>query len=200
MPTLITLPSLYGFPAYAIPTLAESDEVRIRTDFIFEKSTGMNRMKILGANGPILLSIPVKKHTKGTPASDIQIDYIQKWQSQHWRSIQSAYGKSPYFEYYKAELEEMYTQTPERLVDFTSVLMKWILSQYHPKIQISVILAQNPETFNPAEPLLLRWKEDIPASGTDFSYHQVFGEKFVTGLGALDHLFCEGTKFWKLQN
>jgi hypothetical protein len=200
MPTLITIPSLYGFPAYAIPTLAESDEVRIRTDFIFEKSTGMNRMKILGANGPILLSIPVKKHTKGTPASEIQIDYIQKWQNQHWRSIQSAYGKSPYFEYYKAELENMYARSPERLVDFTSVLMKWILSQYHPLLNISVILAQNPEIFNPQEPLLFPWKEDKYTCGTDFSYHQVFGEEFVAGLGALDYLFCEGTKFWKLQN
>jgi hypothetical protein len=200
MPSVITLPSLYGFPAHAIPTLSRTEDLQIRTNFIFEKSTGMNRMKILGANGPILLSIPVKKHTKGTPASDIQIDYIQKWQNQHWRSIQSAYGKSPYFEYYKAELEDMYARSPERLVDFTSVLMKWILSQYHPRLNISVILAQKPEIFEPSEALLFPWKEDIPASGTDFSYHQVFGEEFVPGLGALDHLFCEGTKFWKLQN
>ena len=200
MPSVLTLPSLYGFPAHAIPSLSQTQELQIRTDFVFEKSTGMNRMKILGANGPILLSIPVKKHTKGTPASEIRIDYIQKWQNQHWRSIQSAYGKSPYFEYYKAELEGMYTLTPEKLVDFTSALMKWILSQYHPKIQISVILAQNPETIEPLEPLLFSWKEDIPASGTVFSYHQVFGEEFVPGLGALDHLFCEGTKFWNLQN
>ena len=78
MPSVITLPSLYGFPAYAIPTLANAGELLIQTDFIFEKSTGMTRMKILGANGPILLSIPVQKHTKGTPASDIRIDYIQK--------------------------------------------------------------------------------------------------------------------------
>lgn len=200
MPSAITIPSLYGFPAHAIPSLAETEEVRIRTDFIFEKSTGFNRMKILGANGPILLSIPVKKHTKGTPASEIRIDYIQKWQSQHWRSIQSGYGKSPYFEYYKAELEEIYTRTPEKLVDFTSVLMIWILTQYHPRINISVILAHQLETFEPTEPLLLSWKEDKPASGKDFSYHQVFGEEFVPGLGALDHLFCEGTKFWNLQN
>jgi hypothetical protein len=200
MPSVITLPSLYGFPAHGIPALAQTDDLRIRTDYLFEKSTGFNRMKILGANGPILLSIPVKKHTKGTAASDIRIDYIQKWQNQHWRSIQSAYGKSPYFEYYKAELEELYAQSPELLVDFTSVLMKWILSQYHPQLNISVILAQNQETFEPSEPLLFPWKEDKHASGTVFSYHQVFGEEFVPGLGALDHLFCEGTKFWNLQN
>jgi len=194
------IPPLYGIEADDILKLSQQDDIVISSGFRFEKPSGFNRLRILGVNGPILLSIPVKKHKAGIPVSEIEIDYLQKWQNQHWRSIQSAYGKSPYFEYFKSDLKKIYGASPERLIEFTGILMKWVLNQYFPEKKITVILAQNQPVFLTTERLLLSWKEDKNRSETRIRYTQVFGQEFVSGMSVLDHLFCEGTKFWNLQN
>jgi hypothetical protein len=195
-----TVPPFYGIETGEVAGLQPHPSILISGNFHLESFRLFNRMKILGANGPVLLTIPVKKSKKGTPVSDIRIDYIQKWQNQHWRSLQSAYGKSPYFQYFRQELEEIFYSSPEFLLEFTGPVLQWILKQYYPNKKISVILAQNQPPFQPDDPLLLSWLEYTKRSGSTIRYTQVFGLDFVPGLSVLDHLFCEGTKFWNLQN
>jgi hypothetical protein len=192
------LPPLYGLKATHLPELLRYSTLHIQGNCPFDASGWFTRMQILGANGKILLSIPVKKHVKGTPLNEIRIDHLQKWQNQHWRSIQSGYGKSPFFNYYKEELEVLFNAAPTLLVEFTGPIMHWILAQYQAKKGKSVILAQDSQTFYDSDPLLLVQEMDKSTSEHLFTYTQVFGENFVPGLGVLDHLFCEGPKFWNL--
>ena len=86
------IPPLYGLSLSDLQILKDQDSVEIDFAFPFNKGNAMNRIRILSASGPLLLSIPVKKTAANTPVSQIQIDHTQKWQNQHWRSITSAYG------------------------------------------------------------------------------------------------------------
>ena len=192
----ISIPPLYGLRASQVADLLKYSTIRIESGFSFEPAGMFTQMNILGANGGILLSIPVKKHPKGTPLFEIHIDLLQKWQNHPWRSLQSAYGKSPYFNYYNSELEALFMNQPGLLIDFTGPLTHWILAQYSAKSKNTVILAPGQDHKIPESPLLLAWKMDKTTEGTPLRYTQVFGENFVPDLGAVDHLFCEGPKFW----
>ena len=38
---------------------------------------------------------------------DVQIDHSQKWKKNHWKSLESAYRSSPYFEYYEDDFKSI---------------------------------------------------------------------------------------------
>ena len=75
-----------------------ADEVLIEVCDHYEKQSYRNRTEIYGANGLLKLVIPLNRQGKRTVVKDVLIDNSQKWQNEHWRSIQSAYRSSPYFE------------------------------------------------------------------------------------------------------
>src|SRR5262245_53713708 len=76
---------------------------------IYEDSFKMsfrNRCIIAGANGLIHLSVPLEGgRDQVKPMKDLKIANNQSWQKDHWRTIASSYNRSPYFEFYKEELE-----------------------------------------------------------------------------------------------
>lgn len=193
--TPVVLPPLYGLSVPDFEKIYPNSDWEIDANEEFEKTTSRTNLNILGANGKISLTIPVKRFEKGTPTSAIKIDYVQKWQNQHLRSLQSSYGKSPFFEYYRGELETLFCQKPELLTDFTIPILKWIHSQYFPKGKLSVILAQTEKKLVPEDKLHFPFGKDKTHEKQIWKYTQVFGQEFVTGLSVLDMLFCEGPNF-----
>jgi hypothetical protein len=165
-----------------------------RTPFIetkehFIKQTLRSRCKILGANGELMLSVPVIK-PKGskTPIDQILISEDLNWKKEHWRSITSAYAASPYFEHYENEIKHLLFSTPISLIEFntriTNSIIKWL------SLPIELKFTQ---TFNSD------YENDFRAYGFDSkkavkTYIQVFPtEKSCnTDLSILDLLFCEG--------
>ena len=85
----------------------------------YVKQTLRNRMTILGANGMLNLSIPVEKPDGNkTVTKDILISYAENWQKNHWKTIESAYAPSPYFEHYESEVKDLIFSENSNLVDF----------------------------------------------------------------------------------
>lgn len=102
--------------------------------------------------------------------------------------------------YYEAELKAMFEQQPEHLVDFTLPFSLWLLQQYRkPFRKIPAKLAQSSNQSQPKTVSLseLELSDQLPSPVV---YPQVFGKEFVNFLGALDHLFCAGPRFWNFQN
>jgi len=107
MPLLIELQYLAPVQYYA--KLCSGHPMLIEQHEHYIKRSYRNRAHILGANGVMRLTIPLKKgKNEGQPIREVQIEYVQKWQQQHWQSIQSAYGKAPFFEHYSDELRPFF--------------------------------------------------------------------------------------------
>ena len=189
------IPPIYAPDLEDLNELNFQTEIQINCNYPFERAGKLTQMKILGPNGIFHLSIPVKKHPKGSPVSEIKIDYMQKWQHQHWRSLQSCYGRSPYFEYFQEEIKNLFYSSPQYLTDFSVPVLGWICKQYFPIKKISVILAQNLVDFQPGEVLPVSDKQDISGQPEPQRYTQVFGQEFVSGLSVWDALFCAGPNF-----
>ena len=91
-------------------------------DVQYDKHGWRNRNRIKTSQGLQWLTIPV--HTKGSvlesiPINRMKVNWNKPWNLHHWRAIQFAYGKSPYFHVFKDFFMEMYSRKPVLLADFT---------------------------------------------------------------------------------
>jgi len=188
-------------PIYFAILLKES-QLKIDLYEHYVKQSFRNRCHILSGNGVHSLSVPVIGGNKKTIAKDIQIDYSQKWLNRHWRAIQSAYGKAPFFEFYADELRIIYDKKHKFLHELSLHLLTQCLDFLNIAIEINlstsyVALDECPDNdfrskINPKNnPLFYKSYKQI-------AYQQVFGSKFVNNLSIIDLIFCEGPNAGKI--
>jgi hypothetical protein len=144
-----------------------------------------------------MLSVPIK-HVGGAQGRqlyrDVRLDNTYRWQRQHWRSLQTAYRTSPYFEYYEEDLRPLFEHKFDFLMEFNfeaiAVLCKCLLLEM-PKDK-SVTFEPHPIDLMDARHLV-NAKRNLLVSQKE--YVQVFGDRngFVSNLSVLDLLFNEGT-------
>lgn len=178
----ILLPTAYLAPVSYYTALNRADEACIEVWEHYVKQTVRNRCVIAGPDGMIPLSIPVVKPKPGQPIREIRISDHGNWRHLHWRALQSAYGNSPFFEYYEDDFRPFYQPNWEFLVDYNRDLMKMVcqLLDIEPKVGETQCFQTVPSLsfpdFNPR------------------SYYQVFAARhgFIPDLSVVDLLFNMG--------
>lgn len=93
----------------------------------YVKQSWRNRCRILAGDGPQNLNFPVVHEDFGKPVSQMRIDWSTDWLTRHERAIVSAYGTSPYFEYYRDELFDILDARQENLLDFNCAILRFLL-------------------------------------------------------------------------
>lgn len=93
----------------------------------YVKQSWRNRCRILAGDGPQNLNFPVVHEDFGKPVSQMRIDWSTDWLTRHERAIVSAYGTSPYFEYYRDELFSILEARRENLLDFNCAILRFLL-------------------------------------------------------------------------
>jgi len=118
----VLVPSLYLGPISYYKILANSDLV-IREEWEhYIKQTYRNRCTILGANGKLDLGIPIQHTGKRSLMKEVKIANDERWQRLHWRTIETAYRSSPYFEYYEDDFSSFYIDEYNSLLDFNNAI------------------------------------------------------------------------------
>lgn len=166
----------------------------------YQKGSYRNRCILAAANGPLMLSIPLQQgKNQQQSIREVQISYRENWLSQHWRSIQSAYGKTPFFEHYADEIAPFYQNPTPSLFDWNRQLLEKALEllqlpvevQWSEKYQREV----SPNWVDLRQKIKVKHREQ--PEDTHFKprpYPQAFLEKrgFLPNLSILDLLFCTG--------
>ena len=96
-----------------------------------------NRNRICLDDQVLWLSVPViRKGHREKPVEDILINDALPWRRKHWKSIQTAYSKAPFFRRYADFFEECYDMEWHTLVSLNEHLFKWTLNELglHPKL------------------------------------------------------------------
>lgn len=166
----------------------------------YVKGTYRNRCHLASANGLLRLSIPLEKgKNEQQHIREVRIAYYEPWQRWHWEGIQSAYGKSPFFEYYVDFLAPFYDKNYVFLFDWNWELLQTVLKML--QIDSNLNLTRDYQKNPPSDVLDLRnvispkIHRQIPdPQFQPIRYEQVFIEKhgFLANLSILDLLFCTG--------
>lgn len=162
----------------------------------YQKQTYRNRSYICTDRGLFMINIPIK-HVGGEQGKqhckEVKLDNNYSWQRQHWRTLQTAYRTSPFFEYYEDDIVPLFVEKFNFLLDFNLKTLETICDclqiamprektmNYHSVFE-SGIDARH--LINPKQTLPLRQEE----------YVQVFRSKhnFIKNVSILDLLFNEG--------
>ena len=156
----------------------------------YRKQTWRNRCRILTANGPMDLRVPVI-HDGERLITRVRVDWSTPWLRQNCYAIDSAYYSSPFFEYYRDELFGILERRCEFLWDMNLDLIEFFCR----KIGIAPQLVP---TSDFAVNLEEDWRNSLspkrPSPIAVRPYWQVFRERFgyVDGLSVMDLLFNEG--------
>ncbi|AIZ63376.1 hypothetical protein PK28_06110 [Hymenobacter sp. DG25B] len=198
MPVLFE--SQYNPPAAFFAELLGQDALWLEPHEHYRKQTFRNRCLILTAQGVKPLTVPVidGNRSEKVRITELEIDYRQNWVHQHWRTLQTAYGGSPYFEYYADYLHDIYVQKPALLFDLNFSLLSFFLRCL--RLRIPVEFTTEYHASYPPEALRDRrdWlspKDPItpePDRTSVRPYAQTFGVQFVPNLSILDLLFMQG--------
>ena len=86
----------------------------------FVKQTYRNRCVIASANGPQTLTVPIERYDGMKCAMrDIRISDHGNWRHLHWQALVSAYGETPFFEYYADDIRPFFEERRWKyLLDF----------------------------------------------------------------------------------
>lgn len=173
--------------------IANADELVFEVEDNFQKQTNRTRAYIYSPNGVQILNVPVK-HSKELhqKTKDVKIENDFGWQKQHLKSLEAAYRSSPFFEYFEAELQPIFSKKHTFLLDLNLESIELCLKF----LRLSKTFEKTREYFRePTNTLDLRKLADGKKDNSVFeNYKQVFDDKygFLNNLSILDLIFNEG--------
>ncbi len=143
----------------------------------FEKQTARSRFIIAGPNKLQTLSVPLVHGTEKN-LQDMRISRDQKWEKEHLKAIETAYGNAPFYEFYDYRVLPLLSNKDLTLLD---LIMESIRVMH--------------KEFKCTAPLEFVEESDFeePAA-ISAPYSQVFDDRFGfrAGVSALDLLFNLG--------
>lgn len=174
--------------------MLQADDICFEVCDNYQKQTYRNRTSIFGANGKLDLNVPVIYSQKNRQLySEVQIFNAEPWQALHYKSLESAYRTSPFYEFYIDDLKPLFVNEFTYLMDFNFKCIETIFESL-----------QLPFSYKKTKGFELNINDKIDARtlvncrkeiAQDFKpYAQVFDLKhgFIPNLSILDLLFNEG--------
>lgn len=181
----IVLPPAYFGTIGRYAAIAAAGVAAVDTSVRFNKrAKEVHRCIIADVRGPVQLTVPIVKPQSSRTArwADIDISDHGGWWHIHRTTLESAYGRTPFFEFYADRFAPFFRECPQgRLTDFTGALEAVVLDI----LGLPPMATESDTSFTPVEA--------CPPCAP-LPYWQVRGVSlgFIPGLSILDLVFNLG--------
>ena len=181
----LVLHTTYLGPVSWSATILGGDPIALCASEDYRKQTVRNRCRIATANGVQTLTVPVTLPSSAQggkcPIREVRISDHGNWRHLPWQALQTAYGMSPFFDYYADDLRPFYEKRWDYLFDFNLELTATMLRLLDIPCALEVV--SSPVT--------------VPCSaldGTGIRYYQTFQRRHgsIADLSIVDLLCNEG--------
>ncbi len=152
----------------------------------------LNRMDIVAANGLQSLSVPLQKPNRDMRVADIALSEHGNWRHNHWGALYSAYGRTPFFDYFADDLKRIYDDCSINTVGKLNLALHSAVVDFL-DLPIQAVVAYEKDACEGFECADMR---DGVFSATMMvkPYYQIWADKhgFRQGMSILDMLFNVG--------
>jgi WbqC-like protein family len=215
----ILIESQFFPPIEYLARCVQSDGVVIEAHEHFQKGSYRNRCHIAGANGLQVLSVPLRRNKSDIDEikedikdikkdlrsiKNVKIAYDVDWQKQHWRTIQTAYGSAPFWDFYAPVFDRFFNQKFEFLLDYNVEILKTVFKLLKIEKNVNILLSTTYEEFDviarneatKASDFRNTISPKINSPLNPINYSQLFNDRydFIPHLSVLDLLFCCGNQ------
>lgn len=184
----------YFSPISQYAEIIKSDKIVFEMEDNFQKQSFRNRSYIYNSYGKQLLSIPVKNpETNGRKKTkDTLIENDFPWQDQHFKSLQTSYRVSPYFEFFEDDIAPLFHKKYKFLHDINLDTFLFVADALQIETSFSKTVTYQIETSEKDCRFLA--EKNLQPEKEFLSYTQMFDDKhgFIPNLSILDLLFMEG--------
>jgi len=187
------IPSAYLAPLEYYSCLKSYDSISIEHHEHFVKQSLRSRCEIYSPSGKQVLSIPLVKRNHKQTMKEMKISYDYDWQRLHWRSLESAYRRSPFFEFYEDDFKPFYHEKKfDYLIDLNEEMQQLLLS-----------LLKLKKTYNYTSEYKSNYEDAVDYRNEiaferekTKTYNQVFEIRhgFIPDLSIVDLLFNQGPR------
>ena len=197
-------PITYFGPISWYSRLLRTENWRIEDTEHYVKQTTRNHCLIATANGVQKLTVPVEKPSRSEEGGarseplltrEVRLSDHGKWRTEHWNAICTAYGESPFFDYYADDLRPFFNRRDwEFLFDYDMAIFEKMLELVGiaPKGQgVQEFRSSGVQTI---ESSTVNSQLSTVNSQLGGAYWQVYQQRhgFLPDLSILDLLCCMG--------
>jgi len=134
-------------PSY-LPWLGYFDQIALADVFVsldnvqYTHHDWRNRNRVKGPEGPLWLTVPVKKAGNfGQSILDAQVDYQRNWPLKHLRTLRQMYARAPYLDTCIDGINDILEARLPQLVDINLALQEYLCRQ----LKIDTVLRRSSE-------------------------------------------------------
>lgn len=151
----------------------------------------LNRMDIVGTNGYQQLSASLQKPNRRMAVGEVALSNHGNWRHTHWGALFSAYGRTPFFDYFADDLKQIYTDESIQTIASLNLTLHAAVVDFL-DLDIETVVIDNKNDLAAFDALNLR--DGVLTEQTLEPYYQIWSSKFgfQPNQSILDLLFNVG--------